>query len=404
MMAAGTFAALLLAQSFTQRGFLETRALVYPQDAPNDSANIVGDALLRWEGQYKATSWLNISGSFDARTDTHRQVARTWPVDWDGRNIQRPALSMRQMSATLHRGKFTAEIGRQFIRWGKTDILNPTDRFAPKDYLASVVDSDFLGVNALRATYESGANTLDFVWQYRFTPSRTPLLLQRWTVPPPEAEGFALKDGGARYPGGSQYGVRWNHLAQGYEYSFSFVNGYQTLPTFDVTALPVAQPTLALTRAYPQLRMYGADAAVPLTWFTVKTEAAYLTSSTPGAQEYLLYVVQLERFVKEWNFVGGYAGSYTTREPATPLQFAPDRGFAKSFVGHAGLTIDTNRSLAFDTAIRANGSFLKFEYTHAKGQHWRAVAGAAWIRGNMDDFLGQYRRNSYLSLAIRYSF
>jgi hypothetical protein len=404
MMATGALAALLLSQSFTQRGFVETRMLAYPQDAPNDSANFVGDALVRWEGQYKAASWLSFTGSFDARTDTHRQVARTWPLDWDGRTIQRPALSMREFSATLHRGRFTAEIGRPFIRWGKTDILNPTDRFAPKDYLASVVDSDFLGVNAVRATYESGANTLDLVWQMRFTPSRTPLLLQRWTVPPTEAAGLGLKDAGARYPTGSQFGTRWNHVAQGYEYSLSFFNGWQTLPTFETALVPAVQPTVALTRIYPQLRMYGGDAAVPLNWFTVKGEAGYLTSSTPGAQEYVLYVVQLERLVKEWAFVGGYAGSYTTRQPTTPLQFAPDRGFAKSFVGHAGLTIDANRSLAFDAAIRANGSFAKFEYTQAKGQHWRAVAGAAWIRGEIDDFLGQYRRNSYVSLAIRYSF
>ena len=225
--------------------------------------------------------------------------------------------------------------------------MNPTDRFAPKDYLSSVVDSDFLGVNAVRATYESGANTLDLVWQVRFTPSRTPLLLQRWTVPPGEVAGLALKDAGANYPGGSQFGARWNHVASGYEYSLSFFNGYQTLPTFDAALVPAAQPTVALTRVYPQLRMYGGDAAVPLTWFTVKSEAAYLTSTTPGAQEYVLYVVQVERLVNEWAFVGGYAGSYTYAPTPDALQFAPDRGFAKSFVGHAGLTIDANRSLAF---------------------------------------------------------
>ena len=118
MMAVGTLATVLLAQNFTQRGFVETRMLAYPQDAPNDSANFVGDALLRWEGQYRTTPWLSISGSFDARTDTHHQVARTWPVEWDGRTIQRPALSLRQLSATLHRGKWTAELGRQFIPVG----------------------------------------------------------------------------------------------------------------------------------------------------------------------------------------------------------------------------------------------------------------------------------------------
>jgi hypothetical protein len=143
---------------------------------------------------------------------------------------------------------------------------------------------------------------------------------------------------------------------------------------------------------------------VPLHWFTVKGEAAYFTSPTVGAEEYALYVIQLERQVKEWSFVGGYAGEAVTSAGASALQFAPDRGFARSFVGRAGLTIDANRSLALETAVRAAGSFLRFEYSQASGQHWRTTAGIAWIRGDMTDFLGQYQRNSYASVAIRYSF
>ena len=100
-----------------------------------------------------------------------------------------PLSRLRRLSATIHRGKITAEIGRQLIRWGKTDILNPTDRFAPKDYLSSVVDTDFLGVTAARVTYESGGDTVDLIWQPWFTPSRTPLLNQRWTALPPGSGG-----------------------------------------------------------------------------------------------------------------------------------------------------------------------------------------------------------------------
>jgi len=404
MMHAAALAAMLLAQDFSQRGFVENRTLVYPQTAPNDSGHVVNETLLRWDASYQPKPWLTFSGSFDARTDSHRQVARTWDVDVNGQNILRPAFSIRRMSATLHRGKFTAEVGRQFIRWGKTDILNPTDRFAPKDYLSSVVDTDFLGVTAARVTYEAGADTIDMVWQPIFTPSRTPLLNQRWTSLPPQAAGIALLDQGARYPGGSQQGVRWNHVARGYEYSLSFFDGFQNLPSFDATLASSLPPQVALLRTYPRLRLYGGDFAVPLSWFTVKSEAAYLTSSTPGAEEYALYVVQVERLVREWSFMGGYAGSVTTRDPASPLQFAPDRGIARSFVGRAGLTIDANRSLAIETAIRAAGSFVRFEYSQATGKHWRTTAGIAWIRGDMQDFLGQYNRNSYASLAIRYSF
>jgi hypothetical protein len=264
------------------------------------------------------------------------------------------------------------------------------------------VDTEFLGVSAARVTYESGGDTIDLVWQPWFTPSRTPLLNQRWTVLPAQSAGVNITDGGARYPGGSQYGARWNHIGSGYEYSLCFFNGNQNLPSFDVA---ITSPlSVAFTRTYPDLRLYGGDAAVPLRWLTIKGEAAYFTSSTPGAEEYTLYVIQLERQIKEWSFVGGYAGSVVTRGATLPLQFAPDRGFAKSFVGRAGLTIDANRDLAIETAVRSAGSFVRFEYSQLFGQHWRATGGIAWIRGDIDDFLGQYRRNSYGSLAIRYSF
>lgn len=391
--------AAVLAQNFEQRGFIENQSLLYLRAAPNDRGHLVNQTLLRWEASYKFAPWLKISGAFDARTDSHRQVEREFKLDADDRSIRRPAFSLRRLSATLHKGKFTAEIGRQFIRWGKADIINPTDRFAPRDYLANVVDSDFLGVNAARLTIESGKNTLDLVWQPWFTPSRTPLLNQRWTVLPPQIINVPIADLGARYPGGTQYGARWNHIGSGYEYSFCFFDGFNNLPLLSA----ILSPSLGVQRYYPALRLYGADVAVPLPWFTLKSEAAYFTSSTPNTDEYALYVIQLERQVKEWSFAGGYAGDVITRT-GTPFQFAPDRGFARSFVGRAGWTINANRSLAVEAAARAAGSFTRLEYSQTFGQHWRATAGAAWIRGDMMDFLGQYRRNSYGSIAVRYSF
>jgi hypothetical protein len=48
--------------------------------------------------------------------------------------------------------------------------------------------------------------------------------------------------------------------------------------------------------------------------------------------------------------------------------------------------------------------WVRGEYSQAIGQHWRATAGLTVIRGATTDFLGQYRRNSHASLALRYSF
>ncbi len=391
------------AQNFTQRGFVESNLSVYPETASNDSSHAIDNNLFRYEASYKPLAWLRFAGGFDARFDTHQQVERTAHLDWQDRSLRRPALSLREFNAIVTKGKVTAELGKQFIRWGKADILNPTDRFAPKDFL-TVTDPDFLAILAARVTYDTGTDSFDFVWQPRFTPSRTPLLNQRWTVLPQETAGLALVDLGARFPGRSAFGARWNHIGSGYEFSASFYDGFNSLPVFQ-GALNASATAIDYLRTYPALRLYGADAAVPLRWFTVKTEAAYYTSPDRQQDEYVIYVIQFERQIKELSIVAGYAGDAITARAPT-VQFSPELGFARAILAHAQYTIDSNRSLAVDAAVRQNGhgSWLRAEYSQAVGQHWRATAGYSWIRGADGDFLGQYHRNSFALLALRYSF
>ncbi len=395
-------AAACCGQEFSQRGFFELQAPLYPQTAPGDSGRAIGEALFRYEAAWRPLASWRFSGSVDLRADTHKQVDRAAHLSWLDRERARPAFAIRRLSALWNRGPVTIELGKQFIRWGKADILNPTDRFAPRDFL-SVVDNDFLAVPAARLTIERGGETVDAVWQPLFVPSRVPLLNQRWVVRPEALPpGFRLADAGAGYPGGSQFGARWNHIGRGYEFSASFFDGFNHLPLFDTYLAP---PAVFLRRTYPALRMYGGDAAVPLRAFTVKAEAAYFDSRTPQAPDYALYVIQFERDVREWSFVAGYAGEWAEAD-RSPADFAPDRGLARAFLGRASYTIDATRSLTFEAALRQNGDgvWLRSEYSQSFGEHWRATAGFALIRGDRTDFLGQYRRNSHALLSWRYSF
>ncbi len=395
------FAAASSAQSFTQRGFLETDFIGYPQTAVNDSGQAVGEALLRYEAFYKLNADWQFAGGVDARTDTHNQVGRAWQLSWNDRERKRPSFEVRQLNATYSKGKLTVELGKQFIRWGKADLLNPTDRFAPRDFL-TVVDNDFLAITAARVTYGGQSNTIEVVWAPLFTPSRVPLLNQRWSIVP---EGVVLRDVSPQFPGGSQLGARWNHIGKVAEYSLSFYDGHNNLPLFGFQLEPRAPLTLDVHRYYPQMRMYGGDVAIPLKAVTLKAEAAYFTSTTQLADEYALYVVQVERQAGEWFFVGGYAGQVVTLRRSV-FDFAPDRGLTRAFIGRAGYTIDTNRSVALETAVRQNGAgiWAKLEYSQAFGEHWRLTAGYTVIRGDSSDFLGQYRRNSHALLTMRYSF
>ena len=392
-------------QTLTHRGFIEGAAFVFPVEARNDPTRLVGDLLAREEVSVRPARWLLMAAGLDFRANTDDQVEDSWELDWDDRGSARPRLAIRRLAATLTHGPLTVELGKQFVRWGKTDVVVPTDRFAPRDFL-TVIDAPYLAIMAVRGTVQAGTHTLEAVWSPRLTPSRLPRIGQRWAVLPATAPAnVSIVDAPVAFPTRGQAGVRYGQIGNRFEYSLSFYDGFNHLPEIGFDAVDPLSETIALTRVYPPLRSYSADAAVPLPWFTLKTEAAYLTSSSPSTDEYLLYVVQVERQTGEWLLIGGYAGEVVT-ERRSPFVFAPDRGLSRAFLGRASYTIDGNRSVEFEGAARYNGDgvYVKAEYSQAYRRHWRGIVSGVALAGDADDFIGQYRRNSYLRFLLRYSF
>jgi hypothetical protein len=391
------------AQALSQRGFADARVTFFPQDTSTDQVRVVTDLMLREELFLKPAPWLQFAAGLDVRVNTHDQVEESWHFDIRDRRRRRPAVSIRRLAGTIARGPITFDFGKQFIRWGKTDIVTPTDRFAPRDFL-NVIDTEFLAVSGARGVLQVGTHTLDVVWLPFFTPSRIPLLNQRWAPAPADVPAMALKEGGGFFPQGSQAGLRYSRIGLRVEYSVSVFDGFNHLPNIEVA--PGLRPgRFDLVRRYPSMRSYGGDAAMPTRWFTIKGDAAYSTSETPGTDDYLLYAIQLERQSGEWQLVGGYAGEVVTNRRAAAT-FAPDRGLTRSIVGRAAYTIDSNRSVAFEGAARQNarGVYSKVEYSQARGPHWRATVTGVLLGGRSDDFLGQYNRNSHVAAGLRYSF
>jgi hypothetical protein len=391
------------AQTVTQRGFVEGRAFAFPQTAPNDRTRLIGDALFREEVFVKPKEWVQFAAGLDLRANSHDQIEDEWRIDFSDRGVRRPRAAIRRLTATVAAGRFTLDVGKQFIRWGRADILNPTDRFAPRDFL-NVIDTEFLPVTGVRPSIRIGAETFEAVWVPRLTPSRMPLFDQRWTVVPPEAAGIPLVDAGAVLPEGSQQGARWSHAGGRVEFAASFFDGFSHLPDIEPRLLAEGA-AVELTRVYPALRTYGVDLAVPTPWFTLKGETAYFTSPSSTSEEYVLYVIELERQTGEWVLVGGYAGEKVTVS-GDSFPFAPERGVARSFLGRASYTVNPRRTVAIEGAARQNGNgvYVKGEFSEAFGQHWRLTLAGVALAGDDDDFLGQYHRNSHGSMALRFSF
>ncbi|MGH9145993.1 MAG: hypothetical protein ACRD1Q_04745 [Vicinamibacterales bacterium] len=392
-----------LAQVVSHRGFIQARSVLYPQEAINDDRQVLVEGLFRYEPTLRVAPWLRAFGGIDLRTDSWDQTDGEWQPDFRDRGILRPTVSIRRLSANINRGGLNLDLGKQFIRWGKTDILVPTDRFAPRDFI-EVTNDEFLAVTGARLVYEASRHTFDLIWIPWFTPSRVPLPAGRWFPVPEVPDLPSVTSGAADFPSGSQLGARWSVVTDRYEFSLSIYDGFNHLPTVD-PEFRVDPVHVELVRVYPDMRMYGGDGVIPLRWFTVKGEAGYFENPDQRTDEYVLYVVQVERQTGEWVLVGGYAGEAIT-ERRTSLSFAPDRGLTHAFVGRAAYTIDPNRSLAFDGAQRDNGdgTWVRVEYSQAWRAHWRGTVSGTLIRGKNTDFLGQYDRNSHMTLGLRYSF
>jgi hypothetical protein len=385
-----------------QRGFIEVQAQGFARATDRDPERLVADALWRQELQFKPAKWLQFSGALDLRANSHDEVAARWRIDLNDRGLTRPRLSVRTLSATISAGALSLDLGKQFVRWGKADILNPTDRLAPRDYL-NVVDAEFLPIWAGRASLQLGEETVEAVFVPQLTPSRLPRPDHRWSVLPPATAAMTAVELGT-FPDDAQAGVRWNHVGSAFEASASVFDGFNHLPDLAATVDP-EDGTIDLTRTYPRLRTYGFDVAIPTRFITVKGEAAAFLSPSNDGDEYWLYVVELERQVGEWLFDGGYAGEHVTNDRGE-VSFAAERGIAGSFIGRAAYTMGPQRSVAIEAAFRrtGDGSYVKGEYSQSLGSHWRFTADVVALNGAASDFLGQYRDNSHATAALRLSF
>jgi UDP-N-acetylglucosamine 2-epimerase (non-hydrolysing) len=108
--------------------------------------------------------------------------------------------------------------------------------------------------------------------------------------------------------------------------------------------------------------------AVPLPWFTVKAETAFFTSPLDEFDDYTLYVIEIERQTGEWVLTGGYAGEAAST-PLSPLTFDPERGIARSILGRASYTVDPQRTVTIEGAVRQNGDaqYVKGEFSQGLG-------------------------------------
>jgi len=406
-------------------GFVEQVAQAYARRPnPSDSHAISAGRLQLWT---RATLGPRLSwrGSLDFGLDTHRNVDRRRWTDLSQQGLLQPAGSVTEFYVDAKLGKADLRLGKQEIRWGRADGFNPTDNLVPYNYLDTFSDQR-IAVPALKADIYVKQARFEAAWIPFYTPTRLPLLNQRWfprlparTFIPVDGErveaGLFYRDGRLALPprtfGNGQWGARWNQLVPRAEFSISYFDGFDDIAFFRPEAAPLPElaqtPRLLvrLNREYHRVRIVGADFASGFGPLGIRGEMAYFDQTDPGNRDHLLFVLGLDRTWGDWFAIIQYAGQKVSQKLAGSAVF-PDLGLRSTALLRIERNMGPSRSFEMKVALRLrDGDFmLQPFYNVALSNRWRLKVGATLFGGTREGFLGQYRDSSHLNLQLRYTF
>ncbi len=180
-------------------------------------------------------------------------------------------------------GDWDLKLGQQFIFWGRTTWVNPTDVITPWDYpdMSSQIEDYRLAPVAARLQwYATDALALDLVWVPLFRASRL------GPTAPSNIAGIPVQeiDPGLPSPRAdhSEVGLRLTHSVSSWalDWSVSAFRGYEKMPSFILQPVfasdPPAGPPTSFTwqRRYDPLWMLGADLSKALGPVVFNAEAA----------------------------------------------------------------------------------------------------------------------------------
>jgi len=179
--------------------------------------------------------------------------------------------------------RFDVRVGRQFIFWGRTTWVNPTDVLTAWDYphVASEAEDYRIAPYALRVhRYFAHESMLDMVWVPVFTSSRVGAAAPQSIAGTPVLEQAEQRPE-ARWNSG-EFGVRLSQTVSTYalDWAVSAYRGfekrpaYAVAPVFDDPAAPSAPSAYTWTPYHPRLEMLGGDFAKALSAFVLKGEFA----------------------------------------------------------------------------------------------------------------------------------
>jgi len=239
----------------------------------------------------------------------------------------------------LYFSRMDLRIGKQFIFWGKTDWINPTDNINPWDYknISAEIEDYRIPVSSAKASFYLGAWTLEGVLVFEFLPHRIPMHFEEIRIPGATVEVLPVR---MPKPGlkNVEFGLRASSAWKGIDFSASLFRGFAKTPSVVFKYLPLTG-TLQIQPIYGRITVLGADFVTTRGKFAFKGEGAYFfTEDRDGTDPfvenpYLYYAAGMDYYAADdltlnLQFVQKIRFKYSPAEERTQLARRGLHGFA----------------------------------------------------------------------------
>ena len=326
---------------------------------------------------------------------------------------------LREAYVDLRLGRLDMRAGRQIIAWGRADGINPTDILSGQQFALLVPDDADrrLGTTSMRASYYFGNVSVTGVWLPEFRGHEFVL-----PAPPPRV---ALVQDERRWPG-DQWALRAEQTGHAVDWSLSYFRGKDTAPDLGLVGSSAA-PTIRL--AHHPVRVFGADMATNVGRVGLRAEGAFVQTADSQGRDpftknpFVFIVAGADRtFRGLLNLNVQYLFRYVRKDPPPPpteTDFASIVAAQQAIVNSQakraqhGASFRVAYKWLHDTLeaecaaagyAKPAGVTLRPKITYAVTDHWKALGGAEFFRGDAASALGLLRRNTTSYLEVRWSF
>lgn len=251
-----------------------------PETAPNLAERLAFEVSARLGGwtqdrDLNDQTWIPVAGfraraaprigAFDAFAEGYVQTDGTGRVEAD----------LVDAWARLSMGAFELRVGRQIVVWGRADRLNPTDNISGRDYTLLVASDDDQrkGPAMVHLRWGKGNVTLDALWLPEFRSIVFPL--ER------ETPGVAILPD-ERREASDQFALKLDSSGGAFDWSLSWFRGIDRNRDFTLRP-PVPGSLASIQQTYPDISVFGADAAGIAGRVGWRIEAAYTDVGGPAS-------------------------------------------------------------------------------------------------------------------------